>query len=258
MTQNQTALITGASSGIGLSLAKIFAREGYSLVLVARNESKLKQLAGELKVSVTVIPKDLSLPNSPQEIYDELISKSVSVDVLVNNAGFGTYGPFAETPLTEGLDMLKVNINALTYLTRLFLPGMIKKHNGRILNVASTAAFQPGPLMAGYYASKAYVVSLSEALAFELKGTGVTVTALCPGPTRTEFQARANMKESKLFTGSIMDADTVAEIGYRGLMQDKRVVIPGFNNQFMAFLSKVSPNNLVMKIVYSMQKKRVK
>ncbi len=258
MTNKKTVLITGASSGIGLSLAKIFAREGYALILVARQRDKLEELAKTLQVSVTVIPKDLSLPDSPREIFDELSQKSIPVDILVNNAGFGTYGRFTEIPVEDGLQMLQVNMVALTHLTRLFLPAMIKNKDGKILNVASTAAFQPGPLMAGYYASKAYVVSFSEALAFELKSTGVTVTALCPGPTRTEFQARANMKESKLFTGSIMDADTVAEIGYKGLMQGKRVVIPGFNNKFMAFLSKVSPNSIVMQIIYNMQKKRVK
>jgi hypothetical protein len=256
MKPSQTVLITGASGGIGLELSKLFAKDGYSLVLVARSEDKLQKLAGELKVPVIILSKDLSKPSSPQEIFDNLLEKKIHIDILVNNAGFGSYGFFYNTSLEEELKLLQVNIIALTHLTKLFLPSMIQHHDGKILNVSSTAAFQPGPLMAVYYASKAYVQSFSEALSNELIGTGVTVTALCPGPTKTDFQSRANMEESKLFLGKIMEAKTVAEIGYHGLMKGKRVVIPGFYNKLLAWVSKLSPNRMVIPIVRKMQEKR--
>jgi short-subunit dehydrogenase len=255
---SKTTLITGASAGIGFSLAKIFARDGYSLVLIARNKDKLQQLAQEVKVPTTIIAKDLSIPSSPQEIFLELQSKKIHVDILINNAGIGSYGPFAQTSLDEELRLLQVNIVALTQLTKLFLPAMIENKYGKIMNVSSTAAFQPGPLMAVYYASKAYVQSLSEALSNETTGTGVTVTALCPGPTRTEFQSRAHMEESKLFAGKIMTSDEVAEIGYKGLMAGKRVVITGFSNKLLSLIAKLSPNSIVMQSVRKMQEKRKK
>ncbi len=259
MKQGKTALITGASSGIGLELARLFARDGYDLVLVARSQQQLMKLAEELQekssISVKVMAKDLSAASAPEEIYAELQQEAIEVDVLVNNAGFATYGMFAEIDLATELQEMQVNMVTLTHLTKLFLPGMLKKRFGRILNVASTAAFQPGPLMAVYYATKAYVLSFSEALANELHGTGVTVTALCPGPTRSGFQKRADMEDSRLVSGKIMDAPTVARIGYRGLMASKTVVIPGLKNKVLVQAVRVSPRKIVTQVARNMQER---
>lgn len=256
----KTALITGASSGIGCELAQIFAAHNYNLVLVARSEQKLQEIAAELKqkfhISAKVISQDLSLPGVPAAIFEELQAAEIKIDVLVNNAGFATYGLFVETNLNVELQMMQVNMVALTYLTKLFLPAMIARKEGKILNIASTAAFQPGPLMAVYYATKAYVLSFSEAIANESQGTGVTVTVLCPGPTASGFQSKAQMEESKLLKISqIMEAKTVAEIGYRGLMDKKTVVIPGLINKILALTVRFTPRNLATKIVRSMQEK---
>jgi uncharacterized protein len=259
-TRPKTALITGASSGIGYELAQLFARDRYNLVLVARSADKLKQIADEFTrqfgISVKIISLDLSLPDAPEKVFSELQQEAIEIDVLVNNAGFASYGFFWETDLNAELQMMQLNMVALTHLTKLFLKEMVSRHEGKILNIASTAAFQPGPLMAVYYATKAYVLSFSEALANELQGTGVTVTALCPGPTESGFQARANMEESKLVSGKrIMDAKTVAEIGYRGLMKGETVVIPGLKNKLLALSVRFTPRNLVTTIVRSMQEK---
>src|SRR5438128_1555599 len=197
------ALITGASSGIGLELAKLFARDEHDVVLVARRADKLKQLAAQLgsahNIRATVIPADLADPAAPEEIFRALRAADVELDVLVNNAGFGVTGPFLATDAAAELRMIQVNVTALTHLTKLFLPGMLGRGAGRVLNVASTAGFQPGPLMAVYYATKAYVISFSDALAEELRGTGVTVTCLCPGPTKTGFQEAAHMDGVRIF-----------------------------------------------------------
>src|SRR5277367_149242 len=194
----KTALITGASFGIGLELARIFAREGYSLVLVARTADRLRQLASELEKNhgtrSLILAVDLTDPGASAYVLDQTTRADLQVDVLVNNAGFGQYGLFAENDLEECLRQIQLNITTLTHLTRLYLPAMIERKTGGILNVASTAAFQPGPLMAVYFATKAYVLHFSEALANELHGKGVTVSCLCPGPTATEFQERANAK----------------------------------------------------------------
>ncbi len=256
----KTALVTGASSGIGYELTKLFARDRYNLVLVARSEQKLIQIADELKekfrISVKTIAKDLSVPESPEEIFRELQQEAIKIDVLVNNAGFATYGFFTETDLNAELKMMQLNMVALTHLTKLFLKDMLEQNEGKILNIASTAAFQPGPLMAVYYATKAYVLSFSEAIANELQGSGVTVTALCPGPTESGFQARANMEQSKLVSGQrIMDAETVALIGYRGLMKNKTVVIPGLKNKLLVLTVRFTPRNIVTQIVRNMQKR---
>ncbi|HZV12640.1 MAG TPA: SDR family oxidoreductase [Candidatus Kapabacteria bacterium] len=257
----QTALITGASSGIGYELAKLFARDGYDLILIARGEERLRSVAEELanqyKVKTKAIAKDLSLLSSSAEIYEQLTKEDIEIDVLINDAGFATFGPFAETELYAELDVIQVNITTLTQLTKLFLDGMVRRNRGRILNVASTAGFQPGPLMAIYYASKAYVISFSEALANELRGTDITVTALCPGPTRTGFQKRANMEDSKLSQGVIMDAATVARIGYKGLMKGKTIVIPGFKNKLLALSVRLSPRKMVTDVVRRMQELRI-
>lgn len=256
--QQKTALITGAASGIGYELARFFADDGYNLVLVDRNDESLVNVAHELKdnfqILVTLITKDLSISTSPLEIFTQLQQKSIHIDVLVNNAGFGNYGFFSATDLGSDLEMLQVNLVCLTHLTKLFLREMVKRGEGKILNVASAAAFQPGPLMAVYFASKAYVLSFSEAIANELQGTGVTVTTLCPGPTESAFHQRTGMADTKLVKGKkMMDAATVAKIGYRGLMANKTIVIPGVKNRLQAELVRFIPRNIVTKLVRIMQ-----
>lgn len=254
-------LVTGASGGIGYELCKLFARDGYPLLVAARSENKLKALAEELRTAhgtaVTICPLDLADPRAPEQLFEASRRMDAPVEVLVNNAGFGTYGPFAEADLTATLQMLQVNVVALTHLTRLILPGMRERHQGRILNVASIAGFQPGPLMAVYYASKAYVLHFSEALAEELTKTGVTVTALCPGPTATGFLTRAGVEDVKVFNGSnVMDVGVVARIGYRGLMRGKRVVIPGLRNKLLVQSSRLVPRRVVTAVVRRLQERR--
>ena len=256
---SKTALITGASGGIGYELALLFARDGFDCILVARSEDKLKQLAGRLereyRVKAVVIGKDLSRPSAVDEIYEEITASGLAVDVLVNNAGFPVFGLFSETDLQDELKMLQVNVVALTALTKLLLKGMVERRAGRILNLASTAAFLPGPLMAVYYASKAYVLSFSQALANELQGTGVTVTALAPGPTRTGFQKRGVMEDSRLVQGQIADAASVALAGYRGLMSGKTLVIPGFANKLIPWVGRLSPRGMVTRVVRRLQER---
>lgn len=248
----QTALITGASSGIGADLARVFASNGYALVLVARTEAALNALADELRaahgIKVTVIPHDLSQPDAPQAIFDATQRANMTVDVLVNNAGYASYGPFAQADLRNELDEMQVNTMALTALTRLFLPGMIERKRGGILNLASTAAFQPGPNMAVYCATKAFVLSFTEALAYELRKTGVRVTALCPGATRSAFFDRANMHDVRFAQGSSMDSATVARVGYQGLMRGKPVVIPGTSNRLLTMVTRLTPRRLVTRM----------
>src|SRR5271170_2823541 len=214
-SERKTALITGASFGIGLELARIFAREGCNLVLVARSADKLRQLASELEKAhgtrSLILAADLTEPAAPAYVLDQTTRADIPVDVLVNNAGFGQYGLFAENDLEECLRQIQLNVTTLTHLTRLYLPAMIERESGGVLNVASTAAFQPGPLMAVYFATKAYVLHFSEALANELHGTDVTVTCLCPGPTATEFAKRAQITDLRLLKFGSMDAHTVAE-----------------------------------------------
>jgi short-subunit dehydrogenase len=254
----RTALVTGPSSGIGLELATLLARDRHDLVLVARSREKLEDigrvLQAEYGITATVVARDLADPASPRAIADEITARGITVDILVNNAGFGVYGFFAETPLTRELEMIQVNAAALTYLTKLFLPGMIARRRGRILNVASTAAFQPGPLMAVYYATKAYVLSFSEALANETHGTGVTVTALCPGPTITEFQKQAGLEKTNLFNSPlVMSAAESARAGYEGMLRGRRVVVPGFGNNLLVQAERITPRRLVTAIARKIQ-----
>src|ERR1700687_2003324 len=224
--QNKTALITGASFGIGMEFARIFAREGYNLVLVARSADRLRPLASELEKAHStrslILAVDLTEPGAPAYGPDQTARADIQVTVLVNNAGFGQYGLFAENDLEECLRQIQLNVTTLTHLTRLYLPAMLERKGGSILNVASTAAFQPGPLMAVYFATKAYVLHLSEALANELNGSGVTVNALCPGATATEFHKRANATGMNLLKFGAMDARTVAEDGYRAFVRGKQ------------------------------------
>ncbi|MFA5403496.1 MAG: SDR family oxidoreductase [Ignavibacteria bacterium] len=256
-----TTLITGASSGIGLELAKIFASKGTNLIIVSRNVIELSKLKSELvekyKVYVEEIVKDLSIPGAAQQVFDEVNSLDFDVDYLINNAGFGDYGLFYKSNWEKQEKMINLNMLALTQLTRLFLPGMIKKKSGKIMNVASTAAFQPGPLMSVYYASKAYVLFFSEAIANELEGTGVTVTALCPGPTKSGFQKAANVEHSKMLDGkSIPTAKKVAEYGYKAMMKGKRVAIQGFVNKELAFFSRRAPKKFILNTVRKMNEGR--
>ena len=252
MTGRPTALVTGASAGIGLELARVLAREGHDLVLVARRETALKELADELRdrygAESVVVSADLAEAGAGDEIERALGERSV--DVLVNNAGFGGVGPFAERAHSDDMRMVAVNVTALTDLCKRFLPGMVTRGRGRILNVASTAAFQPGPFMAVYYATKAYVLSLSQALAEETSGTGVTVTCLCPGVTDTEFHGVAGTDAQPLTSGALsMSARAVAEAGYKAMMRGKLVEIPGVHNKVGAQSIRVAPRRVVLKIV---------
>jgi short-subunit dehydrogenase len=256
-----TALVTGASSGIGKELARLAAADGYDLILVARRQERLETLAREISVthgvSARVIARDLADPATPRQIFEELERERTAVDVLVNNAGLGIYGRFWKTDLSRQLEVIQVNMVALTELTGLLLPGMVSRKRGRIVNIASTAAFQPGPYMAVYYATKAYVLSFSEAIAEELSETGVTVTAVCPGPTITEFQEAAGIEDTWLFRGPlVMDAAKVARAGWTGAKRGKRVVIPGLGNKLIKETVRFSPRRLVTAAAGRVQKKR--
>ncbi len=262
-TSPQTVLITGASTGIGYELAKLFARDRYNLVLVARNRQKLEELASllqkEYQVNTTVIAKDLSLTDSPQELYDEINNQGIEIDILINNAGFGAYGAFAETDWAREARMSQLNMISLAHLTKLFLPSMLEKGRGKIMNVASTAAFLPGPFMALYYASKAFVLSFSEALNKELEGSGITVTALCPGATETEFSKRAKMEKARLFASNLivmMSAAEVARQGYVGFMKGKPVIVTGLSNKVMTLGIRFSPRSWVLGLVHWIMSKR--
>lgn len=253
MEQRKTVLITGASGGIGHELAKLFAKDGHNLVLVARTASKLAQVCDELQrqfsISAKPITLDLGTPSAPQLLFDQLQREGIAIDILVNNAGYAKYGEFANIPLEESLGQIQLNIATLTALTKLFVPPMVQRHSGKVMNVASTAGFQPGPLMAVYYATKAYVISFSEALANELKGSGVTVTCFCPGATDTGFQHRAENAESRLFKKlRPMDVKKVARDGYRGLMKDKTLVISGLRNWFVAESVRIAPRKVATAI----------
>jgi hypothetical protein len=253
-------LITGASSGIGLELAHLFAVDGYRLVLVARNRGALRELADDLQarysVEVRVSPHDLAHPATPVEIFQEMQEAGIVLDVLVNNAGFGGSGAFLNTNWNNEAEMLQVNIVALTHLTKLFLP-QVRAREGKVLNVASVAAFLPGPFMAVYYASKAFVLSFSEALAEELSGTGATVTCLCPGPVQTNFQARAHVGESGLANSPLLvDVREVARIGYWGMKQGKRLIIPGWKNRILVELLRLTPRNVASKMVRQLHEKQ--
>ncbi|MFQ5455727.1 MAG: SDR family NAD(P)-dependent oxidoreductase [Nitrospirota bacterium] len=251
---NKRVLITGATSGIGYELCKLFAQHNYDLILVARNKKRLDHIANELSqgkdITVKTIPKDLSIPSSPYEIFTELESASTHIDILINNAGFTVYGQFSETDIQREMEMIRVNLVSLTILTKFFLPGMLSQGYGKILNVGSTGSFVAGPLNAVYCATKAYVLSFSEALAEELQGTNVTVTTLCPGATRTEFAKRAEIEDINLFRlqSGTMDARTVAETGYQALMKGKRSVVAGVTNKATIFSLRFMPRGLTAKL----------
>jgi len=249
----ETVLVTGASSGIGLELARCFAGDGSRMILVARNTPALEELAGELRrdfeVEAIVLTADLSRPESPGNIFSELKGRGIVVDVLVNNAGFGAHGRFSELPLQRQLEMIQVNVAALTELTGRFLPGMVERRHGGVLNVASVAGFVPGPGMAVYYASKAFVLSFSEALAGELAGTGVKVMALCPGPTKTNFFKVAHVNDAQLVRVADMTAKAVAVQGHRAFRGGRVVTVSGWRNRLLVLLIRLLPRVLVRGIV---------
>ncbi len=252
---NNTVLITGASTGIGYALSKVFSRNGYNSVLVSRNHQKLEVVAKELQdqydIQAKVMPKDLSVPSAPQELYNDVVAAGIDIDVLVNNAAFGINGKFTEFSVDEHLEMLQLNITALTMLCNLFGKDMVKRHSGSILNVASTAGFQAGPLMSTYYASKAYVILFSEGLNKELAQDGIQVSVLCPGVTKTDFFDRADMKTANILKlPGMMSADRVAEICYSGLMRGKKIIIPGIMNKMMAFSSRLGPRSVSASIAH--------
>lgn len=249
----ETVLITGASSGIGLELAKCFAADGCRLILVARNTEALEKLARELRqahqIEARVLSADLSLPETPKRIFAELSAQKIPVDVLVNNAGFGANGAFAEISLPRQLEMLQVNITALTELTGLFLPGIIQRQRGGILNVGSVAGFQPGPGMTVYYATKAFVLSFTEALAEELHGTGLTVSVLCPGPTESNFGNVARGHKVRRLKTSKMTSEAVARHGHRAYRRGIVTAVPGLQNKAFVFLNRILPRMIPRKIV---------
>lgn len=256
----ETALITGASSGIGQELARCFAEDQCELVLVARSNDRLQQLADQLVAAhgttATVIPTDLSAPDAPRQLVDDLTRRGIVVDVLVNNAGFGALGAFAELDVKRQVDMVQVNVVALTHLTALLLPGMLKRHTGGVLNVGSIAAYQAGPHMSVYYATKAYVLSFTEGLREEVADQGVTVTCLAPGPTETGFGEDSGMSKLAAFSKNAMSAGAVARSGYAGFRSDRAVVIPGLQNRLLAGSAKFSPRSWSRKLVKRMQRPR--
>ena len=248
----EMALITGASSGIGLELAREFARKGHPLIITATNEAELNEVAEELTekhgVAVHVIALDLKTPAATEEIFNRA-SNIGPVDILVNNAGFGQKGKFWEIPLERELGMLRVNVEAVLRLTKLFLPGMIERRKGRILNTASIAGFEPGPGLATYHATKAFVLSLSESLATELQESGVTLTALCPGATDTDFFEKADMVNTKIFQkGNVMAPQEVAAAAYKALMNGDRVVITGGVNKAIVYSRHLMPESAQAKV----------
>ena len=255
------ALVTGASSGIGLELARLLAAANYDLVLVARTSEALSRLASELesahRIRAHVFPEDLAEPSAPERLFEKLATHRIDVDVLVNNAGFGLAGPLVSADIQRTHDMVEVNVTAVTMLTRLALPAMVARGRGRILNIASTAAFQPGPLMAVYYATKAYVLSFSQAIADEVRDTGVTVTAFCPGPTDTRWADVAGVKQSRMFTRlAVADATSVARAGYAAMMSGRRVAVPGAVNRLVAFGNRFVPRRLATSLARRAQEHR--
>jgi len=254
--QDRYALVTGATSGIGYELAKLLAKDGKNLVIVARDKNRLEQVKTEIEneylTRVKVLPKDLSDPKAPLEIFSEVEKEDIDIDVLVNNAGFGVFGLFSETDLQKEHEMVQLHISSLTHLTKLFLKKMLENKFGRILNVASILGFLPVPLLSVYAASKAYTLHFSEALANELQGTGVGVTCLCPPPTETSFHKRGNMENSKTAKGIMMDAATVAEAGYIALKKGKVIATPGLKGKSLAILARIAPRNMLTKMMRAM------
>jgi short-subunit dehydrogenase len=254
-TGTRFALITGATSGIGNGFAHVLARDGINLVITARNEIRLKEVKTELEakysIKVKIIPRDLANPEAPSEIFEILKEEGIVLSVLVNNAGFNVYGKFEETNLEEEIKMLGLHIVAVTQLTKLFLRQRSRQWENMILNVASIAGLVPGPLVSVHFATRAYILSFSLALSNEFQGSDVHVTCLCPGPTRSAFFGRADMNDVRLASGKLiklMDAQAVAAIGYNALKKRKMIVVPGYRNKILAFLTRVAPRALAIKV----------
>ena len=252
-------LITGASSGIGYALAKVFASNNHNLILVARSTDKLSELKKALqldyKIQVEIFSTDLSVPGSAENLFNQIQQGKFNVDTLVNNAGVGAYGVFSDVSLKTTHQMLHLNIISLTELTKLFLPYMLSGKSGKILNVASTAGFQPGPLMSVYFATKAFVLHFSEGLFEELKNTGVTVTALCPGPTESNFISVAKVEDISVFKAlKLPTSKMVAEFGYASMMKGQAVAIHGLKNKFLSFAVRFTPRSIVRKLVMKILK----
>lgn len=242
---NKIALITGATSGIGLALAKEFAKNKSDLIIVSRNLENLKKTAEYLKkeynIKVKIIQQDLAENNAGQKVYDEIKKDNLKIEYLINNAGVGTWGKYSEIPWEKENNLLNLNIIALSHLTKLFLPELLEQKHGRILNVASMAAFQPGPLMASYFASKAYVLYLSEAIAEEIKKTEITISTLCPAATKTNFTKEANMPKTNLFSGKLDSPESIAKLAYTKMMKGKRIIVPNWQNKLLVLINKLSP-----------------
>jgi len=257
---SKTALITGASAGIGLEFARIHASKGDNLVLIARRGAMLADVKSELEskfnISVYNIVKDLSVKGAAKEVYDEVKKQDIKIDYLINNAGFGDFGLFAGSKWEKQEDMINLNITALAHLTWLFLPEMISRGEGKILNVSSLAAFQPGPTMSVYFASKAFVLSFSEAINNEVRDKGITVTALCPGSVESNFHAVVLGDPNLVKDRKMLKAKEIAEIGYRAMMKGKSVMIPGFKNAFLIFASRFAPRELIVRMARKMQEKK--
>lgn len=255
----ETVLVTGASGGIGLEIARVFARNGFDLVLSARSIDKLHALAAELskahETRVDVFAADLASRDGARQLFEQVIAAGIKVDILVNNAGIGLWGHFRETSLDRELAMLQLNVASLTELCKRFLAPMVERGRGRICNIASTAAFEPGPLMAVYYASKAYVLHFTEAIANELQNTGVTATVVCPGPTESDFVARADLGESRLFKGRLPSAASVAEHVYRATMSGKVVHIVGWWNNILVRIPRIAPRRMATWVIRQMQER---
>jgi short-subunit dehydrogenase len=246
-------LITGATTGIGYELSKLFAHDGHHLVLVARNKELLlqrqKELSTDYGVDIKIFELDLSIDSTPFDLYEAIKDENIQIDFLINNAGFGLAGNFSETNLDTELNMIRLNEIALIVLTKLYLKEMLKRNSGRIMNVVSTAAFFSGPLMAIYYATKAHVLSFTTAIAKEIKGTHVSISSLCPGPTITEFQKRAGIRLPKILKKKMLSAEKVAQIGYNGFMGGKTIIIPGFFNKMSVCIGKHLPIKLTSSII---------
>lgn len=249
-TNQKTALVTGGSSGFGREIAKLFARDGYQVILVARRKNELEEVAQQLNSEVPgcetiVISKDLSQSNAAQELYDTVKQRGLTVDALVNDAGFGEHGLFVDTDLTKELAMIQLNVISLVVLTKLFIRDMVQRGEGRILQLASTVSFMPVPKLSIYAATKAFVLSLSEAVAHELEDTGVTMTALCPGASDTEFFIRANAQDANVTDTPLSDPAEVAQDGYDAMMKGETRIISGAMNKVQAYFSNIIPDSIL-------------
>jgi short-subunit dehydrogenase len=250
----ERALITGGSVGIGAALAEVFAAHGHDVILTSSNRDKLeargRAIRERFNIDVVCLAEDLGDPSGARRLHETVIGRGLDVHYLVNNAGIGQYGKFESTDLDVELKMIQINTASLVDLTKRFLPPMIQRKSGRILNLASTAAFVPGPWSSVYYATKAFVLSFSQAIEYELRPHGITVTALCPGPTESEFKVRAGSQRSRLFENMVMPAEPVAQLGYSAMMKGQAVVIPGARNKLVPIAARLMPRPLVAMLAH--------